>query len=102
MDLPLGKELGFYGVDSNRFKLGSKVYEAIEDEGDGYRSSLNDINLALDQNIGNYIAEAGCKGVDAAAAIHKAPVRSGAVKGHRRLALPVWTLVKKALSAMKY
>ena len=33
----------FYGVDCNRFKLDDTIYEAIEDESDGYRSMLDTI-----------------------------------------------------------
>lgn len=39
----VGKRFGFYGVDGNRFKLGRWVFEALEDEEDGYRSHLKDI-----------------------------------------------------------
>ncbi len=39
----LGKKFGFYGVDNNCFKLGRKIYEAIENEDDGYRSYLDSI-----------------------------------------------------------
>lgn len=35
-----------YGVDNNFFKLGKKVYEANEDESDGYRSYLGSIKLS--------------------------------------------------------
>lgn len=49
MDLPLNEELGFYGVDGNRFKLGANVYEAIEDESDGYRSMLQEIKSVEQQ-----------------------------------------------------
>ena len=45
MDELLGKRFGFYGVDNNCFKLGRKVYEAIEDEDDGYRSYLHSIEV---------------------------------------------------------
>lgn len=33
----------FYGVDNYRFKLDKTVYEAIEDENDGYRSYLDSV-----------------------------------------------------------
>jgi hypothetical protein len=36
----VGAEADFYGVDNNCFKLNDVVYEAVEDEEDGYRSSL--------------------------------------------------------------
>lgn len=42
-----GKWHDFYGVDSNRFKLGSHVFEALEDESDGYRSYLETIKSCL-------------------------------------------------------
>lgn len=35
----------FYGVHNNYFKLGDTVFEAIEDENDGYRSHLDTITL---------------------------------------------------------
>ena len=38
-----GKTIPFYGVDCNKFKLGQTVFEAIEDENDGYRSYLESI-----------------------------------------------------------
>lgn len=38
-----GEELGFYGMDGNFFKLGRDVFEAVEDESDGYRSYLGEI-----------------------------------------------------------
>ena len=34
------EEVWFYGVDNNHFKIGCHVFEAIEDESDGYRSYL--------------------------------------------------------------
>ena len=39
----LEKHLKFYGMDNNFFKLDDEIYEAIEDEGDGYRSYLQEI-----------------------------------------------------------
>lgn len=38
-----GELLPFYGIDSTRFKLGDTVYEAVEDEEDGYRSYLDTV-----------------------------------------------------------
>ena len=35
----------FYGVYNNRFKLGDTVFEAFENEDDGYRSYLETISL---------------------------------------------------------
>jgi len=40
-----GRYYNFYGVDGNRFKIGSEVFEAIEDECDGYRSYLGSIEV---------------------------------------------------------
>lgn len=39
----VGSEFLFYGVDNNEFKLDDTVYEAIEDENDGYRSYLDSV-----------------------------------------------------------
>ena len=39
------KEMDFYGVDGNCFKLDETVYEAIEDEEDGYRSMLGCVEI---------------------------------------------------------
>jgi hypothetical protein len=39
-DYFLNKEFDFYGVDGNCFKLDDFIYEAIEDDEDGYRSHL--------------------------------------------------------------
>ncbi len=41
----VGREFDFYGVDSNMFKLNDQVFEALEDEGDGYRSYLETIKV---------------------------------------------------------
>jgi hypothetical protein len=41
----LGKELKFFGVDNHCFKLGNHVYEAVEDEDDGYRSYLGSVEI---------------------------------------------------------
>ena len=35
----------FYGVCANYFKLDDEIWEAIEDEADGYRSYLEDIKV---------------------------------------------------------
>ena len=35
----------FYGVNGNSFKLGSVIFEAIEDPDDGYRSYLETIRI---------------------------------------------------------
>lgn len=39
----VGQEFGFYGVDGNTFKLKKLVFEAMEDESDGYRSCLGSV-----------------------------------------------------------
>lgn len=44
----VGKKLGFYGMDNNFFKLGRAVFEAVEDESDGYRSYMEDISTITD------------------------------------------------------
>lgn len=42
---PLNKEVKFYGVDCERFKIGSQVFEALEDPSDGYRSYLQSVEV---------------------------------------------------------
>lgn len=42
-DSLVGKKHKFYGVDNNQFKLDKVVYEAIEDESDGYRSYMDSV-----------------------------------------------------------
>ena len=39
----VGKTFKFYGVNCNCFKLNTIVWEAIEDESDGYRSYLDSV-----------------------------------------------------------
>lgn len=39
----VGEVFGFYGIDGNTFKLGGHVFEAVEDENDGYRSMLGEV-----------------------------------------------------------
>lgn len=41
----IGTKQKFYGVDACAFKLGDYVFEAIEDESDGYRSYLGSIEI---------------------------------------------------------
>jgi hypothetical protein len=41
----VGKEFKFYGVDNCCMKLGNQVFEAVEDESDGYRSYLGSIEV---------------------------------------------------------
>jgi hypothetical protein len=42
-DKTIGRWYDFYGVDNNRFKIGARVFEVLEDEDDGYRSYLGSI-----------------------------------------------------------
>lgn len=42
----IGQTLDFYGVDTTYFKLGDTVWQAVEDESDGYRSLLGNIEAA--------------------------------------------------------
>lgn len=44
----IGKEHKFYGVDNYCFKLGNRIFEAVEDESDGYRSYLGSVELIGD------------------------------------------------------
>lgn len=41
----------FYGVDHNQFKLNDIVYEAVEDESDGYRSYLESVEVRDSKGI---------------------------------------------------
>ena len=41
----------FYGVDGNYFKIGNCIFECVEDENDGYRSSLEEIRVIEDADI---------------------------------------------------
>lgn len=47
----VGQEFDFYGVCSNEFKLDDTVFEALEDESDGYRSYLASIERTVSQGI---------------------------------------------------
>ncbi len=44
MKFEIGLEADFYGVDNNYFKLDDTVFEAEEDESDGYRSCMRDVS----------------------------------------------------------
>lgn len=44
----VGIPIRFFGVDNCRFKIGAYVFEAIEDESDGWRSYLGSIEVAKD------------------------------------------------------
>lgn len=41
----IGKKRRFYGMDNECFKLGNQVFEAMEDEEDGYRSYLGSVEV---------------------------------------------------------
>ncbi len=41
--LKCGHPMPFHGVDNHQFKLGKHVFEAVEDESDGYRSMMNEV-----------------------------------------------------------
>lgn len=46
-----GREFAFYGVCNNEFKLDDTVYEALEDEDDGYRSYLDTVIVKQSRGI---------------------------------------------------
>ena len=46
-----GKVYRFYGVDNNCFKLNNSVFEAVEDEDNGYRSYLDTVELSDKENL---------------------------------------------------
>ena len=48
MEFRIGLEADFYGVDCNSFKLDNYIFEAIEDNEDGYRSCMSDIRMKDD------------------------------------------------------
>jgi hypothetical protein len=45
MQIELGLEADFYGVDNTCFKLDDCVFEAVEDESDGYRSCMEEVRM---------------------------------------------------------
>lgn len=49
MEFKAGLKGSFYGVDGYRFKIGRNVFEAVEDESDGYRSCMAEVK-AGEQN----------------------------------------------------
>lgn len=51
-DLLLGCKVKFYGVCGNAFKIDDLVFEAMEDENDGYRSCLGAIDVKDEQKDG--------------------------------------------------
>jgi len=48
MEFDIGLEADFYGVDCNSFKLDNCVFEAVEDESDGYRSCMAEVRMKDD------------------------------------------------------
>lgn len=44
-------EYEFYGVVGNHFKIGNVIFEAVEDESDGYRSYLDSVVLEQDSKF---------------------------------------------------
>lgn len=62
----VGTECLFYGVDNNMFKIDDKIWEAIEDADDGYRSMLGVVEEVADSGIffRNPIALVGIKCID--------------------------------------
>lgn len=46
-----GTEQDFYGVDNTHFRLGDTVWNAVEDENDGYRSYLGSIVETKPDNL---------------------------------------------------
>jgi len=47
----VGKKYKFYGVHDTTFKIGPHLFEAVEDESDGYRSYLECINAVKDERL---------------------------------------------------
>jgi hypothetical protein len=50
-DEVVGKTFKFYGVHDTFFKIGRYIFEAIEDENDGYRSYLDSVETRSDENL---------------------------------------------------
>lgn len=46
-----GKEFWFYGATEHQFKIGATVWEAEEDESDGYRSYLGSVERKVSDAI---------------------------------------------------
>lgn len=55
-----------------------------------------------DVDIGNYNVYLGRKGTTSSHGITKKPQRKGKVENHRRLTLPVWSLVAKCLASVGF
>jgi hypothetical protein len=47
----VGKTFKFYGVHDTFFKIGRHIFEAIEDENDGYRSYLDSVEARKDEKL---------------------------------------------------
>jgi hypothetical protein len=70
MKFEIGLEADFYGVDCYSFKLDDCVFEAVEDESDGYRSCMEEIRMKddtsglifLDQPLARVRIEKTCEG----------------------------------------
>jgi len=45
MVFEIGVEADFYGVDCNCFKLNNCIFEAVENESDGYRSCMEEVRM---------------------------------------------------------
>jgi hypothetical protein len=50
-DSLIGTKHDFYGASENQFKLGSQIWEAKEDEENGYRSFLDAVELVTSEAI---------------------------------------------------
>jgi hypothetical protein len=48
MEFKAGLEADFYGVDCHSFKLDNCVFEAVEDESDGFRSCMEEVRMKDD------------------------------------------------------
>ena len=53
-------------------------------------------------DIGDYVVKLGRRGQMNSNDIYRKPQREGDVKGHRRKALPIWSLVVKALASVGF
>ena len=49
----VGQVVDFYGVDGTCFKVGNQVFEAVEDESDGYRSMMEEVYERTDWEQSN-------------------------------------------------
>lgn len=55
MNFEIGLEADFYGVDCNSFKLDNCVFEAVEDENDGYRSMMSELRVVGEEEVNKLI-----------------------------------------------